>query len=179
MLHKSRKISAPRGFEGVSVDIGESICCISVASKTSNAIHWTIPIGSDQFDECITVHMQQAHHLVINRRLAEEIRIRIGSACPLDPELTMDVKGRDDDSGIPKMAGITSEDVRVALQAPLDAIIESLKTVLERRPTNSSAKVKKQGILLKGTGTCLRGLDRLIAEATGLPVRYESSGSLQ
>jgi rod shape-determining protein MreB len=114
--------------------------------------------------------MKRAYNLMIGERTAEEIKIRIGSAYPLDEELTMDVKGRDLSAGLPKTLSVRSEEIREALKEPLTSILESVRITLERCPPELSADLVDRGIVMAGGGALLRGIDRLVAEETGLPV---------
>ena len=107
---------------------------------------------------------------MIGERTAEEIKIRIGSAYPLEEELGMDVRGRDLIAGLPKTINITSNEIREALSEPVHAIIEASKSTLEKTPPELSADLIDRGIVMAGGGSLLRGLDKLIAEETGLPV---------
>ena len=107
---------------------------------------------------------------MVGVRTAEEIKIRIGSAYPLEEEVSLEVKGRDLVSGLPKAITITSQEIRDALKEPLDAIIETVKVSLERTPPELAADLIEHGIIMAGGGAQLKGLDRLISEATGLPV---------
>jgi rod shape-determining protein MreB len=127
-------------------------------------------VGGDEFDETIIAHMKRAYNLMIGERTAEEIKIRIGSAFPLEQELTMDVKGRDLSSGLPKTLTIRSEEIREALQEPLTSILESIRITLERCPPELAADLVDRGLVMAGGGSLLRGIDRLVAEETGLPV---------
>ena len=115
-------------------------------------------------------HMKKAYNLMIGERTAEEIKIRIGSAYPLQEEVTLDVKGRDILAGLPKTVTITSEEVREALSEPLSQILEAARIALERTPPELSADLIDRGLVLAGGGALLRGLDKLISEETGLPV---------
>jgi rod shape-determining protein MreB len=114
--------------------------------------------------------MKRAYNMMIGERTAEEIKIRIGSAFPLEQELTMDVKGRDLGSGLPKTLTIRSEEVRESLQEPLSSILESIRLTLERCPPELSADLVDRGLVMAGGGSLIRGIDRLVAEETGLPV---------
>src|SRR6266542_3289239 len=129
-----------------------------------------VDVGGDEFDETIVAYMKRAYNLMIGERTAEEIKIRIGSAFPLEQELTMEVKGRDLSAGLPKTLTIRSEEIREALQEPLSSILESIRITLERCPPELSADLVDRGIVMAGGGALLRGIDRLVAEETGLPV---------
>jgi rod shape-determining protein MreB len=114
--------------------------------------------------------MKRAYNLMIGERTAEEIKKAIGSAYPLEQELTYEVKGRDLAAGLPKTLTIRSEEVREALKEPLSSILESLRITLERCPPELSADLVDRGIVVAGGGALLRGIDRLLSEETGLPV---------
>jgi rod shape-determining protein MreB len=114
--------------------------------------------------------MKRAYNLMIGERTAEEIKIRVGSAFSLEQELTMEVKGRDLGAGLPKTLSIRSEEIREALKEPLSSILESIRITLERCPPELSADLVERGIVMAGGGALLRGIDRLVAKETGLPV---------
>jgi rod shape-determining protein MreB len=107
---------------------------------------------------------------MIGERTAEEIKIRIGSAYPIEKEMTMEVKGRDMVAGLPKTITITSQEVREALVEPLNTIVDAVRVTLERCPPELSADLVDRGIMLAGGGALLRGFDKLLQEETGLPV---------
>ena len=107
---------------------------------------------------------------MIGERTSEEIKIRIGSAYPLEEELSMDVRGRDLISGLPKTVSITSVEIREALQDPVQAIVDASKSTLEQTPPELAADLIDRGIVMAGGGSLLRGLDKRISEETGLPV---------
>jgi rod shape-determining protein MreB len=152
------------------VDIGGGTCEIAIISLAGIVFSRSLRVGGDEFDETIVAHMKRAYNLMIGERTAEEIKIRIGSAFPLEQELTMDVKGRDLSSGLPKTLTIRSEEIREALQEPLTSILESIRITLERCPPELSADLVDRGLVMAGGGSLLRGIDRLVAEETGLPV---------
>jgi rod shape-determining protein MreB len=130
----------------------------------------SLRVGGDEFDETIVAHMKRAYNLMIGERTAEEIKIRVGSAFPLDQELTMEVKGRDLGAGLPKTLSIRSEEIREALKEPLSSILESIRITLERCPPELSADLVERGIVMAGGGALLRGIDQMVAKETGLPV---------
>ena len=123
-----------------------------------------------EMDETIIEYLKKTYNLMVGVRTAEDIKIRIGSAYPLEEELSLEIKGRDLVSGLPKAMTVTSQEVRDALKGPLDAIIETVKISLERTPPELAADLIEHGIIMAGGGSQLKGLDRLISEATGLPV---------
>jgi rod shape-determining protein MreB len=107
---------------------------------------------------------------MVGERTSEEIKIKIGSAYPLEEEMSLEVKGRDLVAGLPKTVTVTSEEIREALQDPVRAIVEAAKISLERTPPELSSDLIDHGIVMAGGGSLLRGLDKLISEETGLPV---------
>jgi len=121
-------------------------------------------------DEVIIRHIKNAYNLMIGDRTAEEIKIKIGSAYPLEQELVMDVRGRDLVAGLPRTVQVTSEEVREALSEPVTQIVERVKSVLEQTPPELSADIIERGIWLTGGGALLRGLDKLLSAATAIPV---------
>ncbi|MGB9601411.1 MAG: rod shape-determining protein [Verrucomicrobiia bacterium] len=152
------------------IDIGGGTTEIAIISLAGIVFSRSLRVGGDEFDETIITHMKRAYNLLIGERMAEEIKIRIGSAYPLEQELTMEVKGRDLNASLPRTVTIRSEEIRESLQEPLSAILEAIRLTLERCPPELSADLIDRGIVLAGGGALLRGIDRLIADETGLPV---------
>lgn len=152
------------------VDIGGGTCEMAIISLAGIVFSRSLRVGGDEFDETIIAHMKRAHNLMIGERTAEEIKIRIGSAYPLETELTMEVRGRDLSTGLPKTVTVRSEEIREALKEPLSSILEAIRITLERCPPELAADLVDRGIVLAGGGALLRGIDRLIAEETYLPV---------
>jgi rod shape-determining protein MreB len=127
-------------------------------------------VAGDELDEAIVQYLKRAYNLMIGERTAEEIKLRLGSAYPLEKELTMEVKGRDLVAGLPKTITITSQEIRDSLMEPVSRIVEAVRITLERCPPELSADLVDRGVVLAGGGALLRGLDKLIAVETGLPV---------
>ncbi|MBM3869698.1 MAG: rod shape-determining protein [Verrucomicrobia bacterium] len=152
------------------VDIGGGTCEIAIISLAGIVFSRSLRVGGDEFDETIVAHMKRTYNLMIGERTAEEIKIRVGSAFPLEQELTMEVKGRDLSAGLPKTITIRSEEIREALKEPLSSILESIRITLERCPPELSADLIDRGIVMAGGGALLRNIDRLVAQETGLPV---------
>jgi len=152
------------------VDVGGGTTEMAVISLDGVVVSKSIRIAGDEMDQAIIEHLRKAYNLMIGERTAEEIKIRIGSAYPLDEEMTMEVRGRDLVAGLPKTVTITSEEVREALSEPIQAIVESARATLEKTPPELAADLIDRGIVLAGGGSLLRGLDKLLAEETGLPV---------
>src|SRR2546425_3437395 len=154
------------------VDVGGGTCEIAIISLAGIVFSRSLRVGGDEFDETIVAYMKRAYNLMIGERTAEEIKIRIGSAFPLEQELTMEVKGRDLSAGLPKTLTVRSEEVREALKEPLTSILESIRITLERCPPELSADLVDRGIVMAGGGSLLRGIDRLVAGGTRLPVPH-------
>jgi len=161
-------IQEPAG--NMIVDIGGGTTEIAVVSLAGIVFSRSIRIGGDEMDDAIKEYLKKTYNLMIGERTAEDIKIKIGSAYPLEEELTMEVRGRDLIAGLPKMITISSEEVREALADPVSQIVESVRITLERTPPELSADLIECGIVMAGGSSLLRGLDRLIQEETGLPV---------
>ncbi len=161
-------IEEPTG--NMIIDIGGGTTEIAVISLSGIVFAKSIRIGGDEMDEAIIEYLKKVYNLMVGERTAEEIKIKIGSAYPLEEEMTLEVKGRDLVAGLPKTVTITSEEVREALHEPLRAILEATKISLEKTPPELSADLIEHGIVMAGGGSLLRGLDKLISEETGLPV---------
>jgi rod shape-determining protein MreB len=130
----------------------------------------SVRVAGDELDEALVQYMKRAYNLMIGERTAEDIKIKIGSAYPLEREATMEVKGRDLAAGLPKTLTITSQEVRAALLEPISTIVDSVRVTLERCPPELAADLVDRGLVLAGGGALLRGLDRLLMDETGLPV---------
>lgn len=151
------------------IDIGGGTAEIAVISLGGMVSCGSVRIGGNRFDASITEHIRRKYGLAIGERTAEEVKIGIGSAMFMDKPLTMDVKGRDVISGLPRTIPITSDDITEALQHDLEGLIEAVKEVLHRTPPELSADVIDKGIIMSGGSSQLRNLDELIAQATGVP----------
>jgi rod shape-determining protein MreB len=152
------------------IDIGGGTTEMAVISLAGIVFSKSIRIGGDEMDQAIIEYLKKTYNLMIGERSAEDIKIKIGSAYPLDEELKMEVKGRDLVAGLPKMLTITSEEIREALSEPVREIVESARLTLERTPPELSADLIERGIVLAGGGALLKGIDKLLSEETGLPV---------
>jgi rod shape-determining protein MreB and related proteins len=152
------------------IDIGGGTTEIAVISLAGIVFSKSIRIGGDEMDVAIIEYLKKTYNLMIGERTAEYIKIKIGSAYPMEEELTLDVKGRDLVAGLPKTVTITSEEVRESLQEPLRAILEATKIALERTPPELSGDLIERGIVMAGGGSLLKGIDKLISEETGLAV---------
>ncbi|MBO7653599.1 MAG: rod shape-determining protein [Kiritimatiellae bacterium] len=161
-------VSDPAG--NMIVDIGGGTCEVAVISLAGIVYARSVRVGGDSMDECIVRYMQRVYNLMIGERTAEEIKITIGSAYATGEESTLEVKGRDLVAGLPKTLTVTSEEIRDALQEPVSSIVDSVRITLEKCPPELSADLVDRGLVLAGGGAMLRGLDKLIAQQTGLPV---------
>lgn len=152
------------------IDIGGGTTDIAVISLGGVVIADCIRVAGDQIDEVITRYIKREYNLMIGERTAEEIKIRVGSAFPLNPEMEMQVRGRDLVLGLPKTVTISSVEIRQAIAEPISTILERVKWVLEHTPPELAADIIERGITMTGGGAILRGLDELIRSETGIPV---------
>jgi rod shape-determining protein MreB len=152
------------------VDIGGGTTEVALISLAGIVFSRSVRVGGDEMDEAIIQYMKRVYNLMIGERTAEQIKISIGSAYPLPEETSMEVKGRDLVAGLPKTLTLTTEEVREALHEPISTIVEAVRFTLERSPPELSADLVDRGLVLAGGGALLRGIDKLIAEQTGLPV---------
>jgi rod shape-determining protein MreB len=156
------------------IDIGGGTTEMAVISLAGIVFSKSIRIGGDEMDDAIIQHLKKTYNLMVGERTAEEIKIKIGSGYPLEEELTMEVRGRDLVAGLPKMITVTSEEIREALSEPIAQVVEAVRITLEKTPPELSADLIEKGIVLAGGGSLLRGMDRLLAEETGLPVHISN-----
>jgi len=157
-------------FGNMVIDVGGGTTEMAVISLAGVVFSKSIRIGGDELDEAITNYMKKTYNLMIGERTAEDVKITIGSGYPMSEELTMEGRGRDLVAGLPKMVPVNSEEIREALSEPIAQIVEAVRITLERTPPELSADLIERGLILAGGGALLRGLDKLIAEETGLPV---------
>jgi rod shape-determining protein MreB len=152
------------------VDIGGGTTEIAIISLAGVVFSKSIRVAGDELDTAIINYMKRAYNLLIGERTAEEIKIKIGSAYPLEEELAMEVKGRDSVAGLPKTIHITSQEIREALGDTIAAIVDAVRNALERCPPELSADLVDRGFVMAGGGSLIRNIDRLLSEKTGLPV---------
>lgn len=153
------------------VDIGGGTTEIAVISLADVVTSVSLRVAGDDMDEAIIQYMKKTYNILLGELTAEQIKIKIGSAHPLEEELSLEVKGRDLIAGLPRSVKINSEEIREALREPVSAIVEGIKETLEKTDPELSADLVERGLVLCGGGVLLRGLDQLIARETGLPVR--------
>ncbi len=153
------------------IDIGGGTTDMAVISLGGAVLSTSVRVAGYQMDLAIMRHVKRVQNLAVGERTAEEIKISIGSAFALDPELTMSVRGRDMVSGLPRTITVHSADIREALMEPVGTIIDRVKWILEHTEPELGADIIERGITLSGGGALLRGLDRLISIETAIPVR--------
>jgi rod shape-determining protein MreB len=161
-------VDEPNG--SMIVDIGGGTTEVAVISLGGIVHSRSIRVAGDELDEAISSYVRRAYNLYIGDRTAEHTKIEIGSAVTLEKELQLTIKGRDLVTGLPRSAVISSEEVRMAIAEPLNAIVEAVKLTLEATPPELASDAMDSGIVLAGGGALLRGLDRLISQETGMPV---------
>lgn len=152
------------------LDIGGGTTEIAVISLGGIVVSKSIRIAGDEMDEAIMQYVKRNYNLVIGERTAEEVKKRIGSAYPLPEEEAMEIKGRDMVTGLPKTVNISSKEIQQALSEPVAAILEALRSALERTPPELAADIMEKGIVITGGGSLLRGLDKLLSDETRMPV---------
>lgn len=165
-------VAEPAG--NMVVDIGGGTCEIAIISLAGIVLSRSLRVGGDEFDETITSYMKRAHNMLIGERTAEEIKMRIGSAFTLTDELTMEVKGRDLQGGLPRTVLVKSEEIRESLKEPLASIINAIRATLEQCPPELSGDLVDRGIVMSGGGALLRNIDQLVSKETKLPVTVAS-----
>ncbi|HNY84902.1 MAG TPA: rod shape-determining protein [Candidatus Hydrogenedentes bacterium] len=161
-------VQEPQGC--MIVDIGGGTTEVAVISLGGIVFAKSVRVAGDGMDQAVIQHLKRTYNMMVGERTAEDIKIAIGSAFPLKEELEMQVKGRDQVMGLPKVITITSEEIREALQEPVSAIVDAVRVTLERTPPELSADIVDRGVVLAGGGALLRGLDELIHKETGLHV---------
>ena len=152
------------------VDIGGGTSEVAVISLGDVVTANSARVAGDNFDEAIISYIKKKYNLLIGERTAEDIKIKIGSAYPYDGEGTINIKGRNLMDGLPKNVDVTSEEIREAMADPVSQIVDSVKSTLEKTPPELAADIIDHGIMLTGGGALLRGLDKLIAAETKIPV---------
>ncbi|MFC1500976.1 rod shape-determining protein [Elusimicrobiota bacterium] len=160
-------IQEPEG--NMIVDVGGGTTEVAVTSMGGMVVSKSIDVAGDEMDEAIVLYFRRKYNLLIGENTAEEVKVRIGSVFPLEEETSLEVKGRDQVTGLPKTISITSEEVRAALSEPMKAIIEVIRNTLEETPAELSADLVDRGIVLAGGGSLLRGFPELLTQETELP----------
>jgi len=166
-------IDSPGG--NLVVDIGGGTTDIAIISLGGIVLSQSVRAGGNRLDEAIIRHIRNTYNLMIGEPTAEEVKIRIGSAFPLEPELTMPIRGRDMVAGLPRTVEVSSEEIREALAEPVRLIAEKICSVLEQTPPELASDIIERGIHLTGGGALLRGLDKLLAKVTDIPVHVSEN----
>lgn len=161
-------IAAPSG--NMIVDIGGGAAEAAVISLGGVVVHKSVRVAGNKIDEAIASYVRRKHNLIVGDQTAEEVKIKIGSATPLEKEEKMEVKGRDSIMGLPKVVEISSTEVTEAIKPPLNQIIETVKGVLEETPPELASDIIDKGIVLSGGTALLRNLDKLMTAEIGVPV---------
>jgi rod shape-determining protein MreB len=151
------------------IDIGGGTAEIAVISLGGIVVSQSLRIGGNRFDESIASYIRKKYNLMIGERTAEEVKIQIGTAIPLERELQMDVRGRDLIAGLPRTIPITSSEVMEAIELPLQAVVTAVRQVLEQTPPELSSDIIDKGMVMSGGGSLLRNFDRLLTQVTGVP----------
>ena len=162
-------VSEPAG--SMIVDIGGGTSEVAIISLGDIVTAQSVRVAGDDMDEAIVSYIRKRHQVLIGERTAEQIKIELGSALPVEGELSMEVKGRNQVDGLPKNITVTADEVRDALTEPLTQIVAAVKSTLEKTPPELASDIIDRGIVLTGGGALLRGIDELIANETGMPVR--------
>lgn len=152
------------------VDVGAGTTEIAVLSLGGIVYSRTLKVGGEALDQAIIQFLREEHHLLIGPQTAEAVKLKLGAAIVDEPERTMLVKGRDLDRGLPRAAELSAADIGRALHEPVQLIVEAVLSSLEHTPPDLAADVAETGIVMTGGGALLRGLDRLLSDATNLPV---------
>lgn len=152
------------------VDIGGGTTEVAVISLGGIVTSRSIRIGGDEMDEAIVQYIKRTYNLMIGERTAEEVKVTIGAAIIPETDQSMDIRGRDLVSGLPKTLTIRAREVQQALNEPVSGIIEAVKVTLEKTPPELASDIMDRGIVMTGGGSLLRGLDRLLSRETGMPV---------
>ena len=152
------------------VDIGGGTTEVAVISLGGIVTSQSVRIGGDELDDAIITYIKKEYSLALGERTAEEIKIALGSAYPLEEELRAEIRGRDLVTGLPKTIVTSTEEIREALAEPVSAVVDAVKTTLDQTPPELAADIMEQGIVLTGGGALLHGLDVRLSAETGMPI---------
>ncbi len=166
-------VNEPTG--SMIVDIGGGTTEVAIISLGGIVTSKSLRVAGDELDQSIINYIKKEYSLMIGERTAENIKVELGSAYETDEDKTMEIRGRDLITGLPKVITISQKEVREALSEPVISIIEAIKTTLEKTPPELAADIMDKGIMLAGGGALLRGLDQLINEETHMPVHIAES----
>jgi rod shape-determining protein MreB len=166
-------VSEPTG--NMIVDIGGGTTEVAVISLGGIVVSQSIRVGGDELDEAIVKYVQREYKLLIGSQTAEEVKLEIGSAAPMVEELQCEIRGRDLVTGLPKTVILSSQEVRLALEEPLNQIVDAIKSTLDKTPPELSSDIMDRGIMLAGGGALLMRLDERIRQETEMPVHIAES----
>src|SRR5213080_3479885 len=152
------------------VDIGGGTTEVAVISLGGIVTSQSVRIGGDELDEAIIQHIKKEYSLALGERTSEEIKIALGSACPLETELHAEIRGRDLLTGLPKTIVTSTEEIRYAIEEPVSSIVDAVKVTLDKTPPELAADIMEQGIVLTGGGALLHGMDARLHAETGMPI---------
>jgi rod shape-determining protein MreB len=152
------------------VDIGGGTTEVAVISLGGIVTSQSIRIGGDEMDQAIIQFIKKKYSLALGERTAEEMKIALGSACPLSEELHAEIRGRDLLTGMPKTIVTTTEEIRRAIDEPVGSILDAVKVALDKTPPELAADIMEQGIVITGGGAMLHGLDTRLQSETGMPI---------
>jgi rod shape-determining protein MreB len=151
------------------IDIGGGTTEIAVVALGGIVVSRSLRVGGNRFDEAIASYIRRKYNLMIGERTAEEVKIAIGTALPLERELTMDVRGRDLIAGLPRTIPLTSSEAMEAMEKPLQQVVTAVRAVLEETPPELASDIIDKGMVMTGGGSLLRNIDRLLTQVTGVP----------
>ena len=151
------------------IDIGGGTTEIAVVALGGIVVSRSLRVGGNRFDEAITSYIRRKYNLMIGERTAEEVKIAIGTALPLERELTIDVRGRDLIAGLPRTIPLTSSEAMEAMEKPLQQVVTAVRAVLEETPPELASDIIDKGMVMTGGGSLLRNIDRLLTQVTGVP----------
>ena len=151
------------------IDIGGGTSEIAVIALGGIVVSTSLRVGGNKFDEAIATYIRKKYNLMIGDRTAEEVKIQIGTALPLERELQMEVRGRDLIAGLPRTIPLTSSEAMEAIEAPLQQLVAAVRTVLEQTPPELSSDIIDKGMVMSGGGSLLRNIDKLLTQVTGVP----------
>ena len=160
-------ISGPSG--NMVIDIGGGTSEIAVIALGGIVVSTSLRVGGNKMDESIATYIRKKYNLMVGERTAEEVKIQIGTALPLERELQMEVRGRDLIAGLPRTIPITSSEVMEACEAPLQQLVAAVRQVLEQTPPELSSDIIDKGMVMSGGGAMLRNIDKLLTQVTGVP----------
>ncbi len=153
------------------VDVGGGTTEVAVISLAGIVTSNSLRAAGDRMDEAIIAHLRRTYNLLVGEATAERVKIQIGSAAPLEEEMSMEVKGMDQVAGLPRKITVSSEEIREAIREPIEQIVGSVRETLESTPPELAADLVDRGMTLCGGGSLIRGMDKVLEEAIGLPVK--------